>query len=81
MVTTVERLEASTSTNNQMLSTMQAMFVQHERFTYNSTLEIKEAIEDVQDLEGVKKRQAAMEKELQTITQQNIKNHPPKKSG
>jgi hypothetical protein len=73
MVVAVERLEASMSTNNTMLTTLHVAFVQHERFTYNSTLEIKEGIETLQDIEGQRKKLAQLEREVQSITQQNIK--------
>jgi hypothetical protein len=76
-VVAIERLEAATSTNNTMLTTLHAAFVQHERFTYNASMDIKDSIEKLQDLEGMKKRQAALEKEVQTITQQKIRPAKP----
>ena len=71
-VTAIERMESAISSGNQMLTTLHAAFVQHERFTYNTSQEIKSSIEELQDMESLRKKQVELEKSMQVITQQNI---------
>jgi hypothetical protein len=72
-VAAIERMESAITNGNQMLTTLHAAFVQHERFTYNTSLEIKQSIEELQDLDGLRKRTRDLEKEMQAITQKGIK--------
>jgi hypothetical protein len=66
-------MESAITNGNQMLTTLHAAFVQHERFTYNNSLEIKQSIEELQDIDGLRKRTRDLEKEMQAITQKGIK--------
>lgn len=75
-VVAIERMEAGISNVNTLLGTLHAAFVQHERFTYNSSMELKEGIEKLHDLEALRKKTTQLEKDVQVITQQNIKKKP-----
>lgn len=68
-VAAIERMEVAISSGNAMLTTLHAAFVQHERFTYNTSLELKEGIEKLEDLDGLRKKQEKLEKDVQSITQ------------
>jgi hypothetical protein len=72
-VTALEQMATAISSNNNMITTLHSAFMQHERFTYNSTLDLKESIEKLHDIEGVKKRQTRMEEQLRVITDPKIK--------
>jgi hypothetical protein len=71
-VTVLERMETAISNNNGLITALHSAFMQHERFTYNSTLDLKESIEKLHDIEGLRRDHAKMKEQIRVITDPKI---------
>jgi hypothetical protein len=76
-VATQERQEAILSAIQISISGLQVWATNHDRFTFNSTQDLKQGIEKLHDLDEMKKKTSQLEKDVQTITQERIKKGKP----